>query len=255
MADVSNFSTVLGAGYSNTHVSDFDVSANDWTFFGAAAIDTDVLHNMSVQGDLGYQSITNRIEHDGGFHVTSVAGEISPFWKMDWGRLGAVAGFNREDYYGAESFNTEHYGVYGEWYVLPELTLSAKGGGYNVDYYGEHESSGYVGGRATWYAMPDLALNGNIDYTDLTHGSSETDYGITAEWLVSETTPISIYGGWEGSSIHNYIDDVSPTGNTWLVGVKWYTNTNGATTLVDRQRSGSTMWNTSFDPKVLDVFP
>ena len=43
--------------------------------------------------------------------------------------------------------------------------------------------------------MPDLAFKGNIDYVEV-GGGHVTNYGVSAEYLVSEDTPISVFGGY-----------------------------------------------------------
>ena len=245
MADVSNFSAAAGVGYEHASVSGFH--ANDWTFMGTAAVDTDWLHNMSVQGDINYQSVADHYDGDGGVHVSDLSLSISPFWRMPWGRIGAVVGLNDYDYYGALNERFVNFGGYAEWYVCPNVTLAVKGGGWTAEYYSSNQGSGYVGGQATWYAMPDLAITGTVDYTGYPHNygsSNETNYGVMAEWLVSESTPISVYAGWNGTSVSHSSDTVS----TWMVGLKVYTDQNGASTLVDRQRSGSSTWATRFNP-------
>jgi hypothetical protein len=255
-ADVSNFTSVWGAGYSNTS-GDGLSHANDWSFVGSVAVDTDWLHNMSVQGDASYQSLTLRYSgdgDDGGEHTGDWSLAISPFWRMDWGRFGVNLGAQKYTYNGYYVYDngatsSENAGLFAEWYLGPNLTLAGKGGwweGDERDYYGDtyHDNGGYVGGQAIWYAMPDLAVTGTIDYVGYKGGYNETNYGATAEWLVSETTPISIYGGWMGTSFSHGGGSV----NTWLVGVKVYTDQNGSSTLVDRQRSGSSTWDTKFNP-------
>jgi hypothetical protein len=254
MADASNFSAVLNADYAHTSVD--GAHANTWNFSGTGALDTNILWNMSLQGELGYSSATFGDEGEG-FHSSDLYWNLSPFWRTDWGRVGAVFGENAHDYYGDFTPHTMNYGAYAEWYLSPNLTLAIKGGGWTEEYYSgiSNNSDGYVGGEAVWYVMPDIALTGTIDYTGYPNdyffsdgeSFSETDYGIKAEWLVSETTPISIYASW----VNQHVDH--ETANTWTIGLKLYLNQGDASTLVDRQRSGSSEWNTSFSPVVDNI--
>ncbi len=249
LADASNFSAVVNADYA--HTSGDGIQDNSWNFSGIGAFDTDILWNMSFQGQLGYTSTSFRFDGDEGIHGSDLYYNLSPFWRTDWGRVGAVFGVNAHDYYSEYSPHTMNYGGYAEWYAMPQLTLAIKAGGWTTDYYESFNSSdAYVGGEAIWYVIPDVALTGTIDYTAYPKDSfesdgrsfSETDYGLKAEWLVSETTPVSVYGSW----VNSHLDHESI--NTWSLGVKLYLNQGDATTLVDRQRSGSSEWNTSFRP-------
>jgi hypothetical protein len=85
--------------------------------------------------------------------------------------------------------------------------------------------------------MPNLAIQGNIDYQTLSDSDvNVTNYGIGAEFLVSENVPISIFGGYTRSEIDAFGD--SGSADTWMIGVRIYTNGNGST-LVDRHRNGA----------------
>ena len=93
--------------------------------------------------------------------------------------------------------NVTNYGAGGEYYFGPEFTVAVKGGGNNVevDHLG-HDNGGYVGGQLQWYIMPNLSLSGAVDYADikLFNTTSET---VKGEWLVSESMPVSVYGGYQ----------------------------------------------------------
>ena len=120
------------------------------------------------------------------------------------------------------------------------FTLGAKGGGATASGGGFTGTADYFGGEAVFYVVPDLALNADVDYLSVGSGENLSNYGGTVEWLVSESTPISVYGNY------TYTELSSGGGHltTWLVGVKFYLNNNGASTLVDRQRSGNANWGT-----------
>jgi len=112
-----------------------------------------------------------------------------------------------------------------------------KGGGtdgkWNVNGFGNGSSSGgYVGGELTGYAMPNLAIKGDIDYLDV-GGGHITNYGVNAEYLFSETNPISVFGGYTRTDFSNGAGH----GDTWMIGLKFYTD--GPANLVTHQRTGT----------------
>ncbi len=127
--------------------------------------------------------------------------------------------------------------------ATPSITFGVKGGGYN----GSHDIDGaYAGANLTWYVHQDIALSGGYDYTHLNHAGNENDWTLKAEWLVSERTPFSIYGGYTNSDISHG----GPTINTWFAGVRYYFDGDAAP-LVARQRNGAETWGTSFGPTIL----
>ena len=156
------------------------------------------------------------------------------------GRIGGTVGYNGLSGSGAGTFNVTNYGGFAEWYAAPMFTVGVKGGGATASAGGFGSGSAtYVGGEAVVYALPDLALNADIDYLSIS-GGNLTSYGGTAEWLVSEHVPVSVYGGYTYSEFSGGGGHLS----TWMVGLKFYLNGNGASTLADRQRTGNANWGT-----------
>ena len=203
-AHAGDFSGVLSGAYAHDDTGD-DI----WGGKGALTI--------PLGGDWG-------IEADGSYHNASSADFWSiggsPFLRLDMGRIAASAIYHDMD--GAHFTN---YGVGGEWYATPNLTLAIRGGGTS----GSGSSGGYIGGQAAWYVMPNLALSGSVDYIDVAgNATSET---IKAEWMFSNSLPISLYGGYQ------HVDSVG-NANVWFIGLKFYGGDGGAT-LVDHQRGGS----------------
>jgi hypothetical protein len=141
-----------------------------------------------------------------------------------------AATYNYHDFFGT---TISSYGAGAKFNISPAFTLSVKGGGIS----GSGASGGYIGGDAAWYVMPDLAIDGSVDYLSIGPIDSTTE-SIKAEWLFSETTPISIYGGYEHSDLFG------ADTNTWLIGVKLYANEGGGS-LADRQQNGTVGYATS----------
>jgi hypothetical protein len=157
------------------------------------------------------------------------------FWapRQD-GRIGATVQYEKLDGGGANTHLTQ-YGAFGEYYFSNMLTLGLNGGGWtgSSGTFGSSSSGGYIGGGLTDYVMPNLALTGQINYFSGS-GAHLTNYSAMGEWLVSDSTPISIYGGYtytDASGLSGHI-------NQWTIGVKFYTNGNG-TTLVEKHRNGA----------------
>jgi len=221
MADPSG---TIGAGYNYTTTPGFSGHIDDWNVNGSLA--APITSNITLQGDASYDNFS---ESGSSFHLTQVSG--SGFWQGAKGRLGLTAGYNE---FGASgfSFHFENYGAFGEFYATDKFTMGLKGGSLT----GSGLNATYVGGEVIGYPMPNLALSGTIDYAGVS-GSHINTYGAKAEYLVSETTPISVTGGYVytdlGGGFHL---------NTWMIGAKFYFGGKGS--LVDHQRSGAETWGT-----------
>jgi len=126
------------------------------------------------------------------------------------------------------------YGVGADWFFADNITLSLKGGG---NYATGGNTGGYAGVQGTYYLTPNLALSASADYagnsSPLT-GSSIGDLNtekVRAEWLFSDTLPLSVYGGYQRYQV------AGVEANALFVGLKFYMD--GASTLVAHQRTGS----------------
>ncbi|MBU6472644.1 MAG: hypothetical protein KGQ94_08295, partial [Alphaproteobacteria bacterium] len=155
----------------------------------------------------------------------------SLIWFAPQWRFGPAFGFQSSSSSGFSS-HTWNYGGFAEWFACDSVTAFVKGGGFS----GSGTSDGfYLGGSGKWYATPDFAFNGGIDYTRWTSfgGSDEVDYTVGGEYLFSETTPVSLFAGYTRSDYSGsyHVDTV-------FVGLRLYVNGQGVSTLVDRQRTG-----------------
>jgi hypothetical protein len=222
---LADFSGTLQGDYSHVNVSNGGGSGNEWGGdasgrFGLGPWD------LNGQVDGGYHQLSG-----GGGHVDDWNADGSLFWLGNEGRIGADVGYNGLS--GGGSGHVTNYGGFAEWYMAPMVTLGVKGGGASVSNGGG--MADYVGAEAAWYVVPDVDVSGTVDYLSLT-GSHLTNYSAKAEWLISETTPVSVYGGYTRSEIPG------AGANTWLIGLKFYTDSNGSSTLVARQRTGNVDW-------------
>jgi hypothetical protein len=165
-------------------------------------------------------------ELTGGYHNSSGSA----------GNFGGGVSYSGSDYRLALSgnylnlggFSLANYGVGGEWYASSQWTVGVRGGGVSGT---GGTSGGYAGGEVKFYVTPNLVLNGGVDYIDF-GGGNVTSEDISAEWLISQTCPISLFGGYQHTDAGGSVD-------AFFVGLRIYTNEPGGSALVDRQRSGN----------------
>jgi len=195
--------------------------------------------NWGLEAVGGYHSLDAGIGSN--LDIWNVGG--SAFWASVNGRIAASINYYSTSVSGVDLHVTS-YGAGGEWYAGPSLTVALKGGGNSSDVsaFGASasEGSGYVGGMLKWYAMPNLALSGSVDYTGQ-FGGHVTSETIEGEWLFSESLPVALYGGYEHADLNSSGFGYSGggAGDLVFVGLKLYMNGDGSGTLVDRQRNGS----------------
>ena len=176
--------------------------------------------------------------NNGGPHLSdwNVAGTIS--WNQHWGRLGANVGYDGLSGGGAH-INVTNYGVYGLYYPNAQWTLGLRGGGFSANAgafgFGGSQTGGYVGGEVAGYATPNLEIQGDVNYAGVS-GLNQTTAGLRGEWLISQTTPFSVWAGYTYTDIH-FSGFGSVTSNAGSFGVKYYFG-GMPSSLVDRRRSG-----------------
>jgi hypothetical protein len=228
------FAGNAAVSYSNLSVDDFDDSADTWSVQGSGAFGFSEM--FAGQLDLNYNNLS---VEDEDLDVWGIGGAL--FWNPIWGRLGASLHYNAASVdtgFGDLDIDLFQYGAFGEWFAGNFVTLGAKAGGVSYSFDDDDSESGwYVGGALTGYLMPNLALNGNVDFIGLSDVDLDmTNYGIGAEFLVSQTLPISVFGGYTRSNIDAGGFDLDS--DIWSIGVRIYTNGNGVT-LVERHRNGA----------------
>lgn len=181
---------------------------------------------LSVEGNLGDRGFDSVHIFDGG-------GDL--IWSDPNFRVAGSVKYNRLTALGSSTDVTQ-FGAAGQYFFGDMITASVQGGANTGGLHG-----GYVGGNLKWYFMPDVALDGFVNYNDLNHSGGfsahETDYGAHAEWLPWETMPISLNANY--THVHLSAFGSGGDTDTWWVGLKLYLNDSPATTLVDRQRTGT----------------
>ena len=227
-----------GYDYSTASISGVHLNSNGADVSGN--INLPVTANWTVQADAAYQTqsahvLGNSIDA----HVTD--GELSAYYSANMGRLGALVGTGQytESLGGAgsQSVNATYYGAFGDWYASEHLTVSARGGGVSANQ--GLGSSSFYGARITGYAPHDIALYGTVDYVSF-HGSSvsETNAGISGEWLVSRQTPFAVTAGWTNSQLKEF--GATLTSNVYSIGGKFYFG--AGKSLREHQREGAESW-------------
>ncbi len=230
----NGFVGTISGDYANTGYSGGGDNANIWGINAAGAFGLG-MNDIGAQVDGTYHRISvSSIDAD----IWSVGGSI--FWAPGTFRAGPSVSYTNLDFSGAASGIDAHattYGVFGEFFLSDAFTAGLKGGGttgkLNISGFGSGSDSGsYFGGELVGYAMPDLAIKGNVDYVEI-GGGHITSYGVNAEYLFSEATPISVFGGYTRTDLSNG----GGHGDTWMVGLKFYTD--GPMPLVTHHRTGT----------------
>jgi hypothetical protein len=157
-------------------------------------------------------------------------------------------------------------GLFLEWY-LANFTLAAKGGWLLGGGTPNGGRGNYLGGQVGGYFIPNLWVGGSVTWSNVItgstlvgggvvmppcfgatcgrRGSSETNYTLDAEFLVSASLPISIFGGYTFSDMNlgENVSNPSLAGgaesdaNTFFIGVRFYMG--GMGSLADMHRNGN----------------
>ena len=223
----AGFAGTLSAQYGQWSTSGFN--ADQWGIAGQAAFG--LAPQFGAEIDAGYSNLSDH----GSIDTWNIGGH--GFWSTDMARLGLTVQHQSSSGGGAD-FHITNYGGFGEYYASPMFTLGLNAGGYSANaslggFGGGDDSGGYVDGGVIGYILPDLSLTGQINYVGAT-GANATNFGITGEWLFSESVPVSGYVGY------NYTDLSNGGGHVdqWFIGFKYYTDGNGSS-LVEKQRNGA----------------
>lgn len=164
-----------------------------------------------------------------GTHLTNWSIGGAPYWESEMGRLGAVANYYKAQFLGL-SGHTTTFGGFGEYFANPYFTFGLKGGGYAGDV-----SGSYAGAQVTGYVFPDFAVTGAFSYIRVNRLASQTNLSLQGEYLLSEDLPIAVFAGY----VYGDVSNGGGTTHKGLIGVRLYLNSDGYSTLVDRQRHGT----------------
>ena len=83
--------------------------------------------------------------------------------------------------------------------------------------------------------VPTLVIIALLLAVSAFFSGAETALSVQGEYLLSEETPIAVFAGYTYSDLSNAGGHVS----TFLMGLRFYFNTDGFSSLTERQRSGT----------------
>jgi hypothetical protein len=220
--DEANFSGILTGDYSYDAASQFpNTNTKGISGEGEFALGA----GLHIQGDAGYHYTTLPGTHLGTWNLGG-----SGYWRGQMGRAGVVVNYTDINLSALGSANTTNFGGFGEYFANDQFTFGVKGGGFSGD-----ASGGYAGVSVTGYVFPDFAVSGGINYTHLDRFGAETDLSVQGEYLISEDVPFAVFAGYTYSDL----SDGGGRVNTFVVGLRFYYNTDGFKTLVERHRGGT----------------
>jgi len=186
--------------------------------------------SAAVAFGLGWFNNQVGADVNGGYHRISFSGPDadswniggSMYWAPTFGRFGPSISYTSIDFGGGLDAHDTAYGVFGEFFATPFITAGVKVGGVQnggSGFASSGNSGSYVGGSLTGYLTPDFAINGTIDYLDIS-AAHLTSYGVKAEYLFSQALPISVFAGYTRTDLSNNLGNV----DTVFVGLKFYTS-------------------------------
>ena len=220
------FAGTLSGSYGNLSISGGGGDADIYGGDGQAAFGLG-MPNLGAEVDAGYHYLS---ANGGSIDTYNIGGHA--FWATMQGRLGATVQYQSLSGSGFSAHIT-NYGGFGEYYASDAITLGLNAGGYTASAFGSSDNDIYIGGGFSGYLTPNVAVTGLINYYNAT-GGNLTSYTGMLEWLVSESTPISLFGSYTNTQVSGGGGHL----NLWMIGVKFYTDGNG-TTLVGKHRNGA----------------
>lgn len=193
---------------------------------------------LAVQVDVSddfYYGVAHRLAH-----LWSAGG--SAFWRDDKGTFGFSGSYFSTDAAAQPLFagktSVETYGIFGEYYILKDLTLQARGGG--TDGGGVGLQSYYGAAGLTWYDDPNLAVHAEYNYTTYSSGHDWTGIEGDVEYLPFHSVPVSMYVGYDYANISKAHDTHGGDSAAIYLGLKLHLGT--GLTLRDYQRTGAIEW-------------
>ena len=211
------------------HLDADGATGDSWGINGEGAFG--LSPNVGAQINGGYHNLSDESDVDA--DIFDIGGSL--FWATQMFRAGGTVAYKSIDLGDGFDLNATAYGAFGEFYFSDFFTVAAHGGGWSGEFLGFDADGYYVGGRATGYIMPNLALSGTVDFFG--DEGDATTWGIDAEWLFSETMPLSIYGGYRNTSADGGGGDI----DAFFIGVRFYAG-GAPMPLVGHHRNGTLGW-------------
>jgi hypothetical protein len=253
------FAGFADLAYSNISFDDSsssDDSLNNFNIGGGIAFPVDEIPNIAWQLDGSYSSQSG---DDASRIVWNLGGNV--FWAGPQSRWGINVNYETLTDYGSLT----NGGVFAEWY-LGNFTIAGKGGWLWGGGTPNGGRGNYLGAQGGGYFIPNLWVGGSVTWSDMVSGATlyggggippcggatcgrrdltETNFTIDGEFLVSQTLPLTVFGGytytdWQISE--NVSNPLLASGedfntNTFFIGVRYYLG--GMGSLMDVHRNGN----------------
>lgn len=181
---------------------------------------------LNVQLDVGGDRLRIEGENSDGW-----SGALDGFWRDSKGSIGFTAAHGVPEW--ADGMHSQSYGLFGEWYFWPELTLRAKGGWTAINESAGKHTGGFAGVAAEYYFIPDLGLSLGGDYTSV-EGLNMRQSHVAAEYLFFRDFPLSLRASYD------YQKFGQTNVSAYMFRLKYRFGATGA--LVTLDRSGPTAW-------------
>jgi hypothetical protein len=234
-ATLTGFAGTLNTSYSgDSNSTPGTDTVHSWLLGGSVAGPLSDLANLNFQVGASYT-------HNWADHFSredwNFGGDA--FWADNDGRVGIDVGYSNFNRFG----HITNGGAIAEWY-FGVLTGMAKGGWLSSGGSGIGGHGNYLGAGVAGYFMPDLAITGGVEWTDLVSGLGcgtcgrgdirATNWQAMAEFLWSEDLGLSVYGAYTYAD--NKFFNFDSHDNVWTIGLRWYMGTGS---LIDHHRNGT----------------
>ena len=240
------FAGTVGGGWTDFLLPGKTAHASEWLVDGSAVL---TLNNPGFNFQVNGNNNVDQVPFKGSRDFLSYGGDA--FWRDYAGSFGINANSSVGSNAGALAISAKHYdvqsyGLFGQWFAEPYLTLEIKGGRFQ----GQDEGM-YGDGAVVLYPYHDLAMSLTADYGEAQHIREEVRDGVfTVEYLPVHDVPVSLYVGYdyaiESQLPHQQV-------SVLLVGIKAYLGGGGRSgSLVDYQRNGATNWDAA-SPTLFDL--
>lgn len=150
--------------------------------------------NFSVQGGFDYNDFTASDDGDTMGEVTWT-GHGAVAWRTANYALAAFGSYSNLNMY-RENIGYGNYGLLGEYYPTADISLRVRGGGTTASIFDHDFDGGFVGAGASYYVLPELALNLDSTYSNISTLHT-TNVSLGAEYMPLPEYPVSLALSYE----------------------------------------------------------
>jgi|GEM_PF-1094764 len=222
--DWTGFSGTITGGY---NYSDVKGAPNNAFDFGGAANYAIPDTHLNVQGLVDYSETKS---HSTPVDTWTSGGAVT--WRDANYAVGFAGGYNSSRLLGI-SAGYGNYGLVGEYYAAPDLTLRLRGGGISGSFGPLSGDGGYYGGGATYYVTPNLSLTADGAYNTIS-GLHWATFEVGPEYKPFDALPVSISASYTHDNINTYGRSLSSDG--LMVRLAWHFGEGNS--LVEFDRNG-----------------